>query len=239
MRAIILAAGDGGRMAGGVAGGVAKSLLWTPNGRTVLQEIVLSFQTLMDEGSWGGELDLVVVGGKFMASLEREALMFSDQPRIASCCCINNPAWAETDNLFSLSLAQREIEPPAIILNGDTMVAPYLLRELLKAAEEKGLARLVKATGEHAGVIAVGTEEGATRLRSEIAALLAHGLLCEEKMGSRAPEEWLQQQHLFKSGEIGQVAELVAPGEQILELDTPEDCVEMAKRGPFLWSRSE
>lgn len=231
MLAIILAAGDGGRMAG--AGGVAKPLLYTPSGRTVLQEIVFSFQQLTNARRDWDELVFVIVGGRFFSGLENAARDFTE-PVI----CINNPDWQTTDNLYSLSLVSGEMSAPAIILNGDTMVAPCLLRNLLKTAEEKGLARLVKATGEHAGVIAVGTEEGARRLRSRIMALLAHGLLYCEERGSRTPRERLQQQHLFYDETIGPVAVLGAPGEQILELDTPEDCVEMAKRGPFPWARN-
>jgi len=217
MRAIILAAGDGGRMAGSVRGGVAKPLLYTPNGRTVLAEIVGAMTEVAL--ARGEALDVVIVGGRYASELQEEARRLSSRLEV-----FYNTDWQTSDNLYSLSLVADRIEAPTVVINGDTMVAPYLLLRLMEKAEDVGVSRLVREDSDHAGVFAVGRTEGAERVRAVMAKLLG-----------RTGEWCFQQRHLFDCGELGAVATVGVPSEFILELDTPDDCVEMAKRGPFRW----
>ncbi len=120
--AVILAAGRGSRLAG-AAGDCPKCLLRV-GGRTLLERQVATL------GACGVGAITVVVGYQAI--------------RVAHVCgtaarTVENPRYAETNSLYSLWLARDQLAAGFVVLNGDVLFHPQLLRDLLSSRVEDAL----------------------------------------------------------------------------------------------------
>lgn len=120
--AVILAAGRGTRLAG-AAGDRPKCLLRV-GGSTLLE------RQLATLSACGIGAITIVVG--YQAA------------RVAGVCgtaarTVENPQYAETNSLYSLWLARDQLAGGCVVLNGDVLFHPQLLRDLLSARVEDAL----------------------------------------------------------------------------------------------------
>lgn len=119
-RALLLSAGRGSRL-GALTQDRPKCLLEF-GGRTVLDWQIDALQA-------AGVCDIVVVVGFGAARVERHLA-----PR-AGVTTFYNPFFQVADNLASLWLARAAMDRDFIILNGDTLIAPELVRTLLREGQ--------------------------------------------------------------------------------------------------------
>jgi choline kinase len=122
MRAIILAAGRGARL-NGAAGDAPKCLLRV--GRSTLLERQIGALRAV------GIDDVVVVVG-----CQAERVRRACGPAIRF---IENPHFAETNSLYSLSLARALLLDGFVVMNGDVLFHPQLLEDLVTARHEDAL----------------------------------------------------------------------------------------------------
>jgi choline kinase len=121
-RAVILAAGRGARL-GGIAGDCPKCLLRV-GGATLLQRQLTALRACGVEGI------TVVVG--YQAARVAAACGGAARP-------LENARYAETNSLYSLWLAREQLAGGFVVLNGDVLFHPQLLRDLLSARVEDAL----------------------------------------------------------------------------------------------------
>ncbi|HZS48338.1 MAG TPA: phosphocholine cytidylyltransferase family protein [Blastocatellia bacterium] len=122
MRAIILAAGKGLRL-NGLIGDAPKCLLQV-GGTTLLERQISILETF-------GIDDIVVVVG-YKADCVRDLI----GPRASF---LMNDIYDQTNSLYSLWLARHLIEDGFVVLNGDVLFHPRMLRRLLRAPAEDAL----------------------------------------------------------------------------------------------------
>jgi L-glutamine-phosphate cytidylyltransferase len=172
MQAVILAAGTGSRLTE-VSHGLPKCLL--PIGEQTLIEHQL--EALSDAGI--GQV-LIVVGYK------------SDEVRKVvgnRATYIDNDRYAQTNSLFSLSLASEWVQGPFVLMNSDVLFHPDILHRLLS---KKGNALAYDSTsiaGHEQTKVAL-REEKVIDLGKDLPAEIARGeslgLLCFDTEGSKA-----------------------------------------------------
>jgi choline kinase len=122
MRAVILAAGRGGRL-GGVTGDRPKCLARVGD-RSLLERQIRSL-------SEGGITAVTVVAGYQAAAVRRVCG--------ADVTLIDNTQYSSTNSLYSLWLARDVLRDGFVVLNCDVLFHPQLLRDLLTARLEDAL----------------------------------------------------------------------------------------------------
>jgi L-glutamine-phosphate cytidylyltransferase len=225
MRAVILAAGRGGRLRG-VTGGQPKCLARVGSESLIERQL----RALAD----AGVSSITVVVGHEAASVRRTCGTGVD--------FVHNARYASTNSLYSLWLARHLLTEPFVVLNADVLFHPQLLIDLLTARYEDALlmaarpvehdyseeemklrvraGRVVEigkalpadeADGENIGIAKFG-ESGARLLRHEIEALV----------GAGATNEWLPAAFAaFAARRALHVVE--SRGFPWIEIDFPED----------------
>jgi choline kinase len=131
VKAIILAAGRGGRLAD-VTGPLPKCLARI-GAMTLLERQIVA---LRDHGI----TDIIVVGGHGLAEVRRTC-----GPRVT---IVHNARFASTNSLYSLWLARDVLADGFVVMNCDVLFHPQLLTDLLTARYEDAL--LMDARGDRA-----------------------------------------------------------------------------------------
>lgn len=129
MIAIILAAGSGRRL-GPLTAQLPKCLLQL-GGRTILDR-------MLERVRRAGIPEAVIVTGFGAGQVRRHvASLGLARPRVH---LVDNPRFAETNNLYSLHLALARTTGPVTILNGDDLFNVNILRALLRGRSEAAAA---------------------------------------------------------------------------------------------------
>lgn len=172
MQAVILAAGTGSRL-NEVSQGLPKCLL--PIGEQTLIEHQL--EALSDAGI--GQV-LIVVGYK------------ADEVRKVvgnRATYIENDRYAQTNSLFSLSLASEWVQGPFVLMNSDVLFHPDILHRLLSKKGNALAYDSTSVTGQEQTKVALREEKVidlGKDLPTEIARGESLGLLCFDTEGSKA-----------------------------------------------------
>lgn len=158
MRAIILAAGRGGRLQG-VIGDHPKCLARVGD-RTLLERQIEALQA-------AGISRIAVVGGYRMEMVRRNC------PRSVE--FVHNARYASTNSLYSLWLARDLLLDGFLVLNCDVLFHPRMLDDLLTARCDDAL--LVAARGDGPPY---GDEEMKVRIRGGLVSAIAKTLTAED-----------------------------------------------------------
>ena len=155
MRAIILAAGRGNRLAG-VTGDNPKCLM-PLGGQTLIERQIASIRAC-------GVNDISVVVGY-------------QAPRVREVCglyaeTIENPLYADTNSLYSLWLARGALTGGIVVLNADVLFHPQLLCDLVSSRYEDALLVGFRTPGDGA----FGDEEMKVKVRGGLVADIAKTL---------------------------------------------------------------
>ena len=162
MRAIILAAGKGTRLAG-IAGDNPKCLMRL-GGTTLLERQIASLRAF-------GMTEISVVAG-YQAGRVRDACgPFAEM--------IDNERFAETNSLYSLWLAREVLIDGFTVLNGDVLFHPQMLGDLISSRYEDALLVAFREPGDGA----FGDEEMKVKVRRGIVADIAKTLPGSEADG--------------------------------------------------------
>jgi len=122
MKAVILAAGKGSRL-NGIIGEEPKCLLQVGEMSLIERQIVTMRQFGID--------DIAIVVG-YNADLVKEVI----GPGV---CYIENEIYAKTNSLYSLWLARDLLGDGFVVMNGDVLFHPRMLRNLLQSNNEDAL----------------------------------------------------------------------------------------------------
>lgn len=129
MKAVILAAGRGGRLSD-VTGALPKCLARIGTATLIEHQLAALFDA--------GIADVTVVAGYRIADVRRVC-----GPRVTM---VNNARFATTNSLYSLWLARDVVKDGFLVLNCDVLFHPQLLHDLLTARYDDAL--LMAARGE-------------------------------------------------------------------------------------------
>jgi choline kinase len=121
MKGIILAAGKGTRLNGGVN---RPKCLVEIGGITLLHRQILALRA-------SGVSEIVVVVGFEADRVRRESG--------EGICFVENPQFAETSSLYSLWLARDHLADGFVVLNSDVLFHPQVLDDFLKSAPDDAL----------------------------------------------------------------------------------------------------
>ncbi len=225
MRAVILAAGRGGRLQGAI--GDQPKCLARVGHRTLLDRQVAALRS-------AGISDITVVAGYGLAQVQRTCPPDVD--------VVVNPDYGTTNSLYSLWLVREQLRGGFLVMNCDVLFHPQLLADLLSSRFADAV--LVSARGDEAEY---GDEEMKVCIRRGLVRAMAKTLRADESdaenvgiarfsaegaealidvmqgiVGTGAVREWLPRAFAAFS-ELRPLRAIDTRGYPWIEIDFPED----------------